>query len=408
MTESIISFYWPSALIVSLLFCAYFALEAPFLALKGGEEQNVVAGPTRTNTAASVTSIESDNSVLVCDKRPYQLCGAGRFKHPPTTIGPHYQNMPGHHQHHHDAPDALIVNNHCPRAERVMQQAKEDRNSGFRRDITFVVLYYEEPVFLSHQIETWLAWPSSLRDRFNFLIVDDGSRTGLRADALLAAQGADLDDHINLEVYYIEQNLCWNIAGARNLAVHMAKTEYIFVCDADTTMPRYQTATYLLELRTLSMELVDHNDTQQIHIHFDRIYERENLSRKPHPAVMLLSKTAYWMSGGCDEDGFFTSGWFRKRANWQENIEIVEVGDEMVERRVPPLRGLPQHPLCPSHFVNCDKMNDYKAGLSSVYGPKPTDQKEYWYLRERGNESWSNEFLRFSWHRAFMSNQTAV
>lgn len=105
---------------------------------------------------------------------------------------------------------------------------------------------------------------------------------------------------------------------------------------------------------------------------------------------------------------FFTSGWFRKRANWQEKIEIVEVDDEMVERRVPPLRGLPHHPLCPSHFLDCDKMSNYEAGLSSVYGPKPTNQKDYWYLRERGNESWSNEFLRFSWHRAFMSNQTVV
>lgn len=84
------------------------------------------------------------------------------------------------------------------------------------------------------------------------------------------------------------------------------------------------------------------------------------------------------------------------------------VSGDMMERQVAPLRGLPDHCLCPdnNNFLNCNKMVDLKAGLTSVYGPKPTNQQEYWYLRERGNESWSNEFLRFSWHRAFASNQT--
>ena len=311
MSESIVSFYWPSVLMLSVLFFAYIAFEVAFLTAEGGENKSfVVAGgpasaPAQINTPlteAWSSTFPTGSGPLECDKRPYQLCGAGRLKHSPTTVGPHYQNLPGHYQHH-DPSDALIVNKKCRRAEEIMQQAKKDRNSGSSRNITFVVLYYEEPLFISHHIQTWLSWPSSLRDRFNFMIVDDGSRIGLRADELISGQTADFEGHIHLEVYYIEQNLCWNIAGARNLAVYMAKTEYIFVCDADTIMPRYQTAKYLLDLRRESTALLNYNGTQQIYIHFDRFIERDNLSRKPHPAVMLLSKKTYWMSGGCDEDG---------------------------------------------------------------------------------------------------------
>lgn len=302
--RSTFSFYWPSVLILSVLFS--FAFEAPPLSSREEGVDVELHSTAHTDTTSSsnidLTSVKAE-SPLVCDKRPYQLCGAGRFKHPHTTIGPHYAaTVPGHHQHRVPS-DSLITNKDCPRAEQAMDQAKTDRSSGSSRDITFVVLYYEEPQFLSHHIETWLSWPSDLRDRFNFLIVDDGSRAGLRAEELIAGQSDDLRNHIHLEVYYIEQNLCWNIAGARNLAAFMAKTEYIFVCDADTIMPRYQTAKYLLDLRAQSMDLYNLNGTQQIQFHFDRFIERGNLSRKPHPAVMLLSKKTYWMSGGCDEDG---------------------------------------------------------------------------------------------------------
>ena len=85
-----------------------------------------------------------------------------------------------------------------------------------------------------------------------------------------------------------------------------------------------------LSLRLLKEERA-HNakdGTRNIYIHFRRIYSNETgVARRPHPAVMLLSKQAYWMSGGCDEDfvGNYgkTDPHFKWRASRTNNVASI-------------------------------------------------------------------------------------
>ena len=281
--------------------------------------------------------------------------------------------------------------------------ANQKRNKGTGRTMTFALLYYEEPLFLSHQIVSWLDWSTETRGKFNFLIVDDGSRPGLKAADVIndpRLHSKITNAKIDLEIYEVQEDICWNIAGARNLAVFMTKTEYIYLGDADTIVED-RAAKYMLEIKYEDEVAFRSSQRRSLYYQFGRI-RSDGKTSKPHPAVMVLSKSTYWTAGGGDEDGMFTSGKFRQRAKWA-GINIAKLDGQMIKKSIPPLQELDGAMPCPN--MNAEKCNGMVAFKKDNTLPRPEkpDQEEYWKMKFNGQKPFSNEYLRFSWNMAYSS-----
>ena len=348
---------------------------------------------------ADCAKIDTQSQLQSCDlkgRANKQQCGVGILLSPWKDL----RRLSDHDikKNHLTIATDLSPDSTCPRSAGAFYIAKNHRNSGTARVMTFAILYYEEPLFLSHQIVSWLKWKKLTRGKFNFLIIDDGSRPGLKAVDVIAGMEHELaGSKLDLEIYEIEDDLCWNIAGARNLAVYMAKTDYLYLGDADTIVED-DTAEYMLNIKYDDEVEFRSTEKRALYYQFDRI-RSDGVTRKPHPAVMVVSKHTYWTSGGCDEDGFFTSGKFRQRAKWA-GVKIGNVTDTMVKRGVTPLRELDFETPCPDSMANCNAMEKFKKE-NTLPRPEKPDQTLYWKMKLDGIKPWSNDYLRFSWKRAY-------
>ena len=337
------------------------------------------------------------NSCDLKGRSKQQLCGAGMTRQVwqgsrPTKSGSNAKTS-----------TELVADPTCPRSEEAFDTANQHRISGTKRSMTFSLLYFEEPLFLSHQIASWLDWSKETRGKFNFLIVDDGSRPGLKAADVVndpELHAKIVASKMDLEIEEIQQDLCWNIAGARNLAVFMAKTDYLYLGDADTLVDD-TAAQYMLEIKYNDEVAFRSSQKRPLYYQLDRI-RSDGHTKKPHPAVMVISKQTYWTAGGGDEDGMFTSGKFRQRAKWA-GIQVVKVNEQMVEKNIPPLQEIDDATQCPKvNARNCQAMEKFKWD-NFLPRPEKPDQEQYWDMKYDGQKPWSNEYLRFSWKLAYPS-----
>lgn len=378
-----------SSLGVNLL-CILWASNQHFLS---GLSQKVAKSDCQTKVQAQIQSCD------IKGRSMQQLCGVGMMQHM------WHDNRSSRLKGGNNATisTGIIADPTCSRSAGVFDMANHQRNRGTRRVLTFALLYYEEPLYLSHQIASWLQWSKETRGKFNFLIVDDGSRSGLKAADFIndpEMHAKIMDSKMDLEIYEVQEDICWNIAGARNLAVFMAKTEYLYLGDADTIVEN-GTAQYMLVLKHEDEAAFRSGRRRSLYYQFDRI-RSDGITRKPHPAVMLLSKSTYWTAGGGDEDGMFTSGKFRQRAKWA-GLNIAKMDHQMAKNNIPPLRELDDATPCPNHNANdCNAMVKFKKDNTLPRPGKP-EQEEYWQMKFNGQKPWSNEYLRFSWKMAFSS-----
>lgn len=349
--------------------------------------------------SASGYSTLVDNDVAgSCDldgRRRQQLCGAGML---PT---PWSENRTS------DAPAALTPNPLCDRSLDGSMPIKQREEPLLTNDegqivMTFLMLYYEEPSYLSHQVNEWLSWSKETRGRFKFLIIDDGSRPGLQAGELLRPHLELIKSKIDVEVYRVDQDMCWNIAGARNLGAHLCRTEYFYLGDSDLLVSD-GLAKYMLEKVQDSENTLQQDGIRTLTYRFNR----KRLDRdefKIHPAVCIMSKSTYWYSGGADEDGFFTSGKFRHKA-YRSGVHFRKVNKEMDHHNIPPLRSFSADTKVPCNALmpNCNAMLQLKKDSHVVRLSKPSAEQEHllWDMKEEGLLPYSNNFLRFSWTKAF-------
>ena len=91
-----------------------------------------------------------------------------------------------------------------------------------------VHLLYCSQHTLSAHAAAWSAWPKHERALLFFLIIDDGS-----PHRRTAALPPDVHSRLRLAIVRIEQDLPWNLGGARNLIFATAPTEHVLVMDMD-------------------------------------------------------------------------------------------------------------------------------------------------------------------------------
>ena len=269
----------------------------------------------------------------------------------------------------------LVQNTNCSRP--LVEGERMDCSRGVGGNvpiITYAMLYYKDSTFLEEQEKNWCSWPLATRQKFQFLIVDDGSPAGESAIQKYVHNGC-----INLLIYTIEKDLKWNIGGARNLAFHVAPTDYVFLLDSDILVPptialaclkmvqnEYSSASKQMSNNTRTSESVFYN--------FNR--NSKGVRLHPHPAAMMLTKKAYWMCGGCDEDfvGNYgqTDPHFKWRAGLTKGIKMRKVNEMYDDELVMMGDGL--MPDRPTHL-----------------------NRQMFKAKMFGNMTWSNDYIRFPW-----------
>ena len=356
------------------------------------------ASSDRTSAAGFSSIIDNNGVANSCDldgRRRQQLCGAAMLPTPWT------ENRTS------DVPTALVPNPLCDRSldsSTTFDQPEISllTNEEEQMVMTFLMLYYEEPNYLSHQVAEWLSWSEETRGRFKFLIIDDGSRPGLQAAELLRPHLELIRSKIDVEVYHVDQDMCWNIAGARNLGAHLCRTEYFYLGDSDLLVSG-GLAKYMLEKAEDAENTLQQDGIRTLTYRFNRKrFDRDEF--KIHPAVCITSKSTYWYSGGADEDGFYTSGYFRHRA-LRSGVQFRKVNKEMDHHNIPPLRSFSSDTKVPCNMLlpNCNAMLQLKEDSHVARLSKPSVEQEHllWDMKEQGLLPYSNTFLRFSWTKAF-------
>ena len=240
--------------------------------------------------------------------------------------------------------------------------------------LTVAVMYNDDVDFLMRHVEYWKTLPITLRSKLEILVVDDGS-------SVHPAEFVLRDSHIGVHLAVIEDDIPWNIGGAMNLAFWIAPTEYVLLLDADihASVDFLTSAVQLVEFYLHSHRISSHT-RYEVFTHFRRTYEGK-YGTKPHPKMMLLSKTIYWNVGGCDEDFVghygYTDPHFQWRVHSTPNVTLCSVATDITDfPALVELRRTSERPLSRDISINAKLFADKKSRL----------------------QRWSNVYLRFTWH----------
>ena len=97
------------------------------------------------------------------------------------------------------------------------------------KNVTLSLLYYNDEQNIKRHLKEW----ETYNDLVKFQIIDDGSKNPAK-EYLKDTVFPQLDSSL----YRIEQDIPWNIPGARNLSATVCDTQYILICDMDQVFER--------------------------------------------------------------------------------------------------------------------------------------------------------------------------
>ncbi|QIE60462.1 glycosyltransferase family 2 protein [Rasiella rasia] len=148
--------------------------------------------------------------------------------------------------------------------------------------LTYVVQIYEESPTAKPFMELlkiYAQYSADVLRQIHFVFVDDHSNPPLQIPTQI---------NLNYTLLRITENIPWNQAGARNLGVTYAKSDYVILTDIDVVFPET-----LLE-RLLNFELPA-----------DAIFKFKTICNLqpvvPHFNTFFTSKKVFWKSNGVDE-----------------------------------------------------------------------------------------------------------
>ncbi len=266
------------------------------------------------------------------------------------------------------------------------------KDNGSVLKLTLAVLYFEQPSLLLHMLHVWCSWEETTRRRFRFLVIDDGSRIGLTAEETLGTVSARYGNQLSIDVVRVQETLKWNIGGARNLAMHLAATSWVFLSDVDLLVDG-ALARKLPELIRAGELYQAETGTLTAYCHFERV--RPGGNEKRHPGAMLIQKRAYWRAGGCDEDFVGNYGstdvHFRWRLNRTRGVRMVKPQPG----HMPKLLEIAHNFSCATNGLDvCCAVPD--PSQQRLIDKDPQPNIELWFDK-LAYETWSNTYLRFSW-----------
>jgi hypothetical protein len=156
-----------------------------------------------------------------------------------------------------------------------------------RKDITISLLYYNDQEHVQKHLDGWKEY----EDMAKFQIIDDGSKIPAK-DFLKDSVFPSLED---ANLYRIEEDIAWNIPGARNLSATVCSTPYMLICDMDQVFHRQEMA------RMRALTALGPGRFYS----FKRFSNDERLKSKcgrKTCGTMLVCIEDWWKAGGYDED----------------------------------------------------------------------------------------------------------
>lgn len=171
-------------------------------------------------------------------------------------------------------------------------------------DITLVHTYYNEPDHLSRNVETWSGFDFPIR----IMIVDDGSMIHPAYDVL---KDLKLPDDVKLSLFRVKDDIGFNSHGARNLAAHVAESDWLLFLDIDHNIHHWN-----LKALVEDIELKPHVIYKFGGVEF--VNNNRYVDRRVTVNQFMMNKQFYLDSGGYDES--YTS------VHWGDRpfIEVLE------------------------------------------------------------------------------------
>jgi hypothetical protein len=186
--------------------------------------------------------------------------------------------------------------------------------------LTICLSYYENPGMLAHQLRNLAALPLAMRVALDLVVVDDGSPAA-PAEQVFKAESAGIR---SAELYRMREDIAWNQDACRNLAVSLARTEWVLLTDMD------HVPTEALLRRAMSKPL----DPSAAYT-FRRVSAPDLTPYKPHPNSWLMTRALYDRVGGYDEryaGVYGTDGAFRRGVEKNASA-VIEIKEALI--RVP-------------------------------------------------------------------------
>lgn len=220
--------------------------------------------------------------------------------------------------------------------------------------IDICLTYYNQGRALQDHIHYWKQYSQESLDQINFIVIDDGSQLNPAKDNIKNHSGLDL------QLYEIEQDIHWNVGGARNLAFTKAKGEWLLQLDMDTLLSAQAAEQLIVFAATEARKDAFYKFNQD----FDGI----------HPGVILINKESFWQTGGHDEDfcGHYgsTDVHISERFVHELGFENITLKDIILER----------------HLV----------GQVEII-PKAPKRNIDLFRHKKKLRNWSTDIIRFDW-----------
>ncbi|WP_204347024.1 glycosyltransferase family A protein [Psychroserpens algicola] len=235
-----------------------------------------------------------------------------------------------------------------------------------------IQLTYIVPVYLDknldalyHLIKTYEGYDLETLKQIHFIFIDDHSPVDVKLPK---------NCQLNYSLAKISTHIMWNQGGARNLGVHLAKSQKMVLTDLDHTFPE-SVFQFLIQTKTPNQIFT-----------FKRI--RDNEVAMPHYNTFFLSKSTYFKSLGVDEefcghygheDVFFIE--FQKRVG----TKLYTYRDQTIFSHEHKNSKQPQHQLHRDSSIT-----------------KPLFDAKYRILKDKNRDPFdahSRLFLNFEWHQ---------
>ena len=229
------------------------------------------------------------------------------------------------------------------------------------KSLSVCLLCYNNSFLVHKHLEKWVNFSRKFLERATFILIDDGSDESL-------VKTLDETLPIDLSVYRIHTKTPWNIGGARNLACHVANTQWVFLQDLDH---------FLTQSVADSILALTQKDFLARTVYKFGRYNPTTGRDRPHPGAMLLPRKLYWRLGGCDEDfcghyGYTDVHFFRQKVakSWWTKVKVY-----------PDLKLIED---LAGSTENLDRSNQRNKAL---------------YEEKVRSQRWSTDSLRFTWSK---------
>jgi hypothetical protein len=218
------------------------------------------------------------------------------------------------------------------------------------KTVTMIYPYYDNPDFLSVQLQGWRCWPKELREHVRLIVIDDCSPSIAAADRMRSWLALAGERPFPMRVFRIEVDVRWNWLAARNIGAFRAYERGFYAGDQHDPLDRAaldQGGWLLLTdmdhiVGPGTMEMLVHGKHHRGIIYRfsrrDRKWVGTNDSRRewlgdweetaihPHPNSWFMTREMFWRVGGYDErmSGYYGSdSYYRRRCAATAPIRIM-------------------------------------------------------------------------------------